>query len=227
MQQSSKAKRTLLSWSSGKDSAWALHQLQQDPCFELLGLFTTVNEQSQRVAMHAIRQELLFAQATALGLPLEVIPLPFPCTNDDYATIMGDFVKRCKEQEIECIAFGDLYLEDIRDYRIAMLANTGIEPHFPLWNMPTTQLAQEMVESGLKAHISCVDPRQLNVSFIGKDFQQVFSQLPESVDVCGENGEFHTFVYDGPMFAHPIAIDVGEKIQRDGYLYSDIRLRKN
>jgi uncharacterized protein (TIGR00290 family) len=227
MQNTNKKQKTLLSWSSGKDSAWALYQLQKDPDIQLLGLFTSVNEQYQRVAMHAVRQELLVTQAKALGLPLEIIPIPSPCSNEEYEQIMKAFVERCKEQAIECFAFGDLYLEDIRDYRIAMLANTGIEPYFPLWNIPTGTLATQMVESGLKAHITCIDPRVLAPSFVGRKYQDVLTSFPDGVDICGENGEFHTFVYDGPMFKHPVDVETGVVVERDGFIFSDLTLKRD
>ncbi|MDX1343611.1 MAG: ATP-binding protein [Reinekea sp.] len=216
-------KKTILSWSTGKDSAWSTYQLQQRDDIELVGCLCTINQTYQRTAMHAVRVELLKAQAAALNLPLTIIELPFPCSNEQYQQIMADATQKLVEQGTECMCFGDLYLEDIRDYRIKNLAGTGIEPVFPLWQKPTKALAQEMIAGGLKTVITCVDPKQLDASFAGRLFDESFlNDLPEGVDPCGENGEFHSFVYDGPMFQAPIAIKVGEVVERDGFVFADV-----
>jgi uncharacterized protein (TIGR00290 family) len=216
-------KRTLVSWSSGKDSAWTLYQLQQDNDIELVGLVTTVNETHQRVAMHAVRVSLLEQQAKAAGLPLFIIPIPHPCSNELYNQAMNQFFDSIEGQDITHMAFGDLYLEDIRQYRIDNLKNTGLEPLFPLWLKPTDELAQAMLDGGLKTHITCIDPKQLGASFAGREFNQQFlDDLPDSVDPCGENGEFHSFAYDGPMFKHAISIKAGEVVERDGFVFADL-----
>jgi len=217
------AKKTLLSWSSGKDSAWALHILRRTPDVEVVGLMTTMNEVHQRVAIHAVRLELLERQAEALGLPVQVIDLPSPCTNAQYEAAMGKFVDESKRHGIECIAFGDLFLADIKEYREAKLAGTGIAPLFPLWLMPTDRLATEMIANGLRAVVTCVDPQQLPLSFAGREFNEQFlADLPNDVDPCGERGEFHTFAFDGPMFVKPGGIQKGEVVERDGFGYADL-----
>jgi len=217
------AKKALLSWSSGKDSAWALHILRRTPDVEVVGLMTTMNEVHQRVAIHAVRLELLERQAEALGLPVQVIDLPSPCTNAQYEAAMGKFVDESKRHGIECIAFGDLFLADIKEYREAKLAGTGIAPLFPLWLMPTDRLATEMIANGLRAVVTCVDPQQLPLSFAGREFNEQFlADLPNDVDPCGERGEFHTFAFDGPMFEKPVGIQKGEVVERDGFGYADL-----
>jgi uncharacterized protein (TIGR00290 family) len=217
------AKKTLLSWSSGKDSAWALHILRGTAEVEVVGLMTTMNEVHQRVAVHAVRLELLQYQAEALGLPVQVIDLPSPCTNAQYEAAMGRFVDDSKHRGIECIAFGDLFLADIKEYREAKLAGTGITPLFPLWLAPTDRLATEMISSGLRAVVTCVDAQQLPLSFAGREFDEQFlADLPNYVDPCGERGEFHTFAFDGPMFAKPVNIELGAIVERDGFGYADV-----
>ena len=216
-------KKTLLSWSSGKDSAWALHVLRQQPELRIAGLITTVNQLYQRIAIHAVRLELLERQAEAVGLPLQIINLPYPCSNAQYETAMEKFVEESRQAGIECMAFGDLFLQDIREYREAKLAGTGITPLFPLWKMPTDLLAREMISSGLRAMISCVDPQQLPASFAGREFNEaLLAALPGEVDRCGERGEFHTFAFDGPMFSKPVDIRVGEIVEREGFVYADL-----
>ena len=216
-------KKTLLSWSSGKDSAWALHVLRQQPELRIAGLVTTVNQLYQRIAIHAVRLELLERQAEAVGLPLQIINLPYPCSNTQYETAMEKFVAETREEGIECMAFGDLFLQDIREYREAKLAGTGITPLFPLWKMPTDLLAREMISSGLRAMISCVDPQQLPASFAGREFNEaLLAALPGEVDSCGERGEFHTFAFDGPMFSKPVDIRIGEIVEREGFVYADL-----
>jgi uncharacterized protein (TIGR00290 family) len=215
--------RTLLSWSTGKDSAWSLHVLRQQPGIEVAGLFTTVNAAFDRVAMHAVRRQLLEAQAEAAGLPLSVIEIPWPCPNEAYEAAMGAFVSEQKAQGIEAMAFGDLFLEDIRAYREAKLEGTGIKPVFPLWGRETGALAREMIAGGLKARLTCVDPNKLPPSFAGRAFDaQLLADLPEGVDPCGENGEFHTCVFAGPMFAHDIDVQLGDVQERDGFVFADL-----
>lgn len=217
--------RVLLSFSSGKDSAWALHVLRRDPAVKVVGLLTTLNQAARRVAMHAVREELLEAQAAALGLPLLKVPIPSPCSNEEYERAMGGAVAQARADGVEAIAFGDLYLEDIRRYREERLAPTGIQPLFPLWGLPTAALAREMVSAGLRAHVTCVDPKQLSPSFVGRTFDATFlDDLPPGVDPCGENGEFHSFAYAGPMFRAPLAIEPGPIVERDGFTFADVTL---
>ena len=220
-------RRVLLSFSSGKDSAWALHVLRRDPDLQVVGLLTTLNQAARRVAMHAVREELLEAQASALGLPLIKVPIPSPCSNEEYERAMGAVMERARADGIDAVAFGDLYLEDIRRYRQERLAPTGIGALFPLWGLPTAALAREMVGAGLRAHVTCVDPRRLDPSFAGRTFDAAFlDDLPEGVDPCGENGEFHSFAYAGPMFREPLAIEPGVVIERDGFTFADVTLSR-
>ena len=217
-------KRILLSWSSGKDSAWCLHLLRQAGEFEIAGLLTTFNEAFGRVAMHAVRRELVEAQASAAGVPLWDIPLPWPCPNVEYERRMRAACERAVAQGIEGIAFGDLFLEDIRRYREQQLAGSGLEPMFPVWHLPTAQLAREMMAAGLRARLTCVDPKKLPASFAGREFApELLAELPPGADPCGENGEFHTFVYAGPMFARAIGVENGEVVERDGFVFADLR----
>ena len=215
-------KRVLLSWSSGKDCAWALHLLHQQPDLEIVALLTTINAEFDRVAMHGTRSAVLEAQASAADLPLWKIPLPWPCSNEEYEHRMAEACLRATRENIHAIAFGDLFLRDVRAYRERQLQNTGIEPLFPLWNIPTPDLARDMIAGGLRAKLVCVDSRQLDPSFAGREFDTaLLRDLPPSIDPCGENGEFHSCVYDGPMFSRPIALDAGEIIDRDGFIYAD------
>jgi len=216
-------KRVMLAWSSGKDSAWALHLLRSDPDVEFAGLFTTVNREFDRVAMHAVRRTLLDAQAASIGLPLDTIPIPYPCPNEAYEAAMGAFVEEAKRRGVTHFAFGDLFLEDIRRYREEKLAGTGIGPLFPLWGLPTRALAQEMVVGGLRAYITCVDLKQAPREWAGRLFDAAFvDAVPGGIDPCGERGEFHTFVCDGPMFHHPVEVVAGEIVERDGFVFSDL-----
>ncbi len=216
-------RRTILSWSSGKDSAWSLQVLRSDPRYEVVALLTTITRQFDRVAMHGVRRELLEAQAAAAALPLWKLEIPTPCSNEDYDAVMRSAVERAVAEQIECIAFGDLFLEDIRRYREDRLAGSGLEPVFPLWQKPTDALAREMIDGGLRARISCVDPRALTADFAGREFDAVLLRdLPAAVDPCGERGEFHTFAYAGPMFEHAIAIETGETVERDGFVFTDL-----
>jgi uncharacterized protein (TIGR00290 family) len=215
--------RTLLSWSTGKDSAWSLHVLAQTPGIEVAGLFTTVNAAFDRVAMHAVRRQVLQAQAAAAGLPLHVIEIPWPCPNEAYEARMGDFVAEQKASGIAAMAFGDLFLADIRAYREEKLEGSGIEPLFPLWGRDTGALAREMIAGGLEAHITCVDPKKLPARFAGRAFDRaLLAELPAGVDPCGENGEFHTCVSAGPMFAHAIDVRLGHIETRDGFVFADL-----
>jgi len=216
-------KPTLLSWSSGKDSAWALRVLQDSPDLEVVGLFSTINEKYDRVYMHGLRRDLLEQQAESLELPLELIPLPDSPNNSVYESIMNDLFSRVKEAGIECIAFGDLFLEDARAWREASMADSGLTPVFPLWGKNTRELAAEMIHYGLKAKLICIDLEQCSADFIGKDIDQRFlGELPDDVDPCGENGEFHTFVYDGPMFEHVIPVRAGEIVNHSRFVYLDL-----
>ena len=215
--------RTLLSWSSGKDSAWSLHVLRQRPDVSVVGLVTTVNAAFDRVAMHGVRRALLEAQAEAAGLPLHVLPIPHPCPNTDYERIMGAFVAQQAAAGVEAMAFGDLFLQDIRRYREAKLAGSGIVPLFPLWGLDTGRLAREMIGGGLEAYVTCVDPRKLPKTFAGRRFDLgLLADLPADVDPCAENGEFHTFACAGPMFTRPIAVKTGEIVTRDGFVFCDV-----
>jgi uncharacterized protein (TIGR00290 family) len=216
-------KRVLLSWSSGKDSAWALHVLRQQPELEVVGLVSTINEEFDRVAMHAVRTELLQQQAECAGLPLRPVKLPFPCSNEVYEERMNALIVAAQTEGIEAVAFGDLFLADVRAYREQMMANTGIAPLFPLWNHPTDKLAQEMIASGLRAQITCIDSRCLPAALAGKEYNREFLDLlPGGVDPCGERGEFHSFAFAGPMFKHPVAFTVGGTVERDGFLFTDL-----
>ena len=215
-------KRVLLSWSSGKDSAWALHLLRRQAGIEVVALVTTLNTQFQRVAMHGTRLALLEAQASAAQLPLWIVPLPWPCTNEVYEQRMAELCDRALRENIDAVAFGDLFLRDIRAYRESQLKPTGLEPLFPVWDIPTDQLARDMIAGGLRARLVCVDSRQLPASFAGRDFDaSLLRDLPADVDPCGERGEFHTCVYDGPMFNAPIPLEAGEIVDRDGFVYAD------
>ena len=219
-------KRVALSWSSGKDSAWSLQLLRQDPEIEVVALITTLNEQFDRVAMHAVRRELLESQAASAGVPLWTVPLPWPCSNEQYEARMREVCARAVLEGVQAVAFGDLFLADIRAYREKQLAGTGIEPLFPVWQLPTAELAADMIASGLRAKITCVDPEGLWRVFASRDFDASFlADLPRGVDPCGENGEFHTFVYDGPMFRRPIPVELGEIVDRDGFVFADLTPR--
>ena len=216
-------RRVVLSWSSGKDSAWSLHVLRSDPRYEVVALLTTITAEFDRVAMHGVRRELLEAQAGAADLPLWKIEIPSPCSNEQYDAVMRAAVQRAVSEDIEVIAFGDLFLRDVREYREDHLAGSGIEPLFPLWERPTDALAREMIDGGLRARLSCVDPRALAPGFAGREFDgALLNDLPDNVDPCGERGEFHTFAYAGPMFSHPIAIRTGETVERDGFVFTDL-----
>ena len=213
-----------VSWSSGKDSAWTLHVLRGQYPGCTAGLLTTINEAFDRVAMHAVRRELVTAQAHAAGLPLYAIDLPWPCANETYEARMAAAVKQLESDGFTHIAFGDLFLEDVRRYREERLAGTGLTPLFPLWKtMPTRDLAEEMIGNGLRACLTCVDPRVLPATFAGRSFDRaLLADLPEGVDPCGENGEFHSFAWDGPMFSHALAVTIGDCVERDGFVFADV-----
>ncbi|MEM9380408.1 MAG: ATP-binding protein [Planctomycetota bacterium] len=213
----------LLSWSSGKDSAFALHVLRSDPTVEVRGLLTTVNAVHERVAMHAVRRRLLRAQAEAVGLPLVEVDLPFPCSNEDYEAAMRDALVPQKEAGIEAIAFGDLFLEDVRAYREERNEPVGLGSLFPLWGRDTAELAGKMLASGQRAYLTCVDPAQCPREFAGRAYdERLLDELPDSVDPCGERGEFHTFVWDGPAFDRPVPVQPGEVVERGGFVFADL-----
>lgn len=215
-------KRVLVSWSSGKDSAWALHLVRNQPGVAVVGLLTTVNSEFDRVAMHGTRRSILEAQAAAAQLPLWSVPLPWPCSNDVYEERMAEACKRAVSEQIDAIVFGDLFLPDVRSYREKQLQSTGIEPLFPLWRLPTADLSRSMISAGLGAKLVCVDSRQLPASFAGREFDaDLLRDLPPGIDPCGERGEFHTCVWKGPMFCHPIALEAGKIVDRDGFIYAD------
>ena len=221
-------KRVLLSWSSGKDSAWALYVLRSDPSIELCGLLTTVNTEFDRVAMHGVRRTVLEAQAAAAGLPLWMAPLPWPCSNEIYEQRMAEVCQRAVAEHIDAVAFGDLFLEDVRAYRVRQLAPTGIEPLFPLWQIPTGSLARDMIAAGLRARLSCVDTQKLPAAYAGREFnEELLRDFPPETDPCGERGEFHTCVYAGPMFNAPLPIETGEIVTRDGFTFADFLIVGN
>jgi uncharacterized protein (TIGR00290 family) len=212
-----------LAWSSGKDSAWALHVVRQGTEFDVVALLTTVNRTHQRVAMHAVRESLLERQAEAADLPLVKVPIPSPCSNEVYEQAMDEAMARARAEGVEYVIFGDLFLADIRAYRETQLAKCGMTAVFPLWQLETRQLAEDMLTGGLSAYLTCVDPRQLDRRFAGRRFdRELLAELPASVDHCGENGEFHTFANAGPMFGAEIAVTVGEIVEREGFVFADL-----
>ena len=218
-------RRVLLSWSSGKDSAWTLHVLRQDPAVEVVGLLTTVNSTHERVAMHSTRRTVLEAQARAAGLPLHVIPIPWPCSNPAYEQAMAGAVASARLRGVTHVAFGDLFLEDVRAYRCRQLAGTGLEPLFPLWGEPTPALARRMIDAGVDARLTCVDLGKLPRVLAGRKFDHaLLEELPAGVDPCGENGEFHTCVLAGPMLRWPVPAAEGERVERDGFCFADLVL---
>ena len=221
-------KRTLLSWSSGKDSAWSLYLLQQQKEYGVIGLLTTFNQAADRVAMHGVRRSLVKEQAVASGIPLWDVDLPWPCSNADYECAMRQTCRQAVEAGIEYVAFGDLFLTDIRQYREQQLKDSGLQPIFPVWGLPTRELAHAMIESGMRSKLACVDCNQISREFVGQEFdQRLLSELPASADPCGENGEFHSFVYAGPMFRYALPIAVGEIVSRDHFVYADLKLCEN
>lgn len=214
--------KTLLAWSSGKDSAWTLHVLRTRGV-AVSALLTTLNDAAGRVAMHGVRRALLEAQAEAAGVPVWQIPLPWPCTNDDYESRMAGACRRAVAEGFDTIAFGDLFLRDVRAYREKQLAGSGLQPVFPLWEIPTASLAREMIGGGLRARLSCIDSQALEPRFAGREFDSaLLADLPPSADPCGENGEFHTFAYAGPMFRAPIPVETGEIRTVERFVYADL-----
>ena len=212
-----------LAWSSGKDSAWALHKVRQESQFDVVALLTTINHTHGRVAMHAVRENLLEIQAAAAGLPLVKVPIPSPCSNEVYEQAMSLAMARAQAEGIQHVIFGDLFLEDIRAYREEKLRPCGITPVFPLWGRDTRELAEDMIAGGLSAFLTCVDPRHLARGFAGRRFDaNLIADLPRSVDPCGENGEFHTFANAGPMFSAEITVTAGEIVDRDGFVFADL-----
>jgi len=215
--------KAYVSWSSGKDSAFALWEARRAGDLEIAGLLTTVTETFARVSMHGVREELLTLQASAVGLPLLTVPIPSPCPNDVYERAMAAALARLRREGVSRMVFGDLFLEDVRAYREQRLRGTGIDPVFPLWGRPTDRLAREMIDAGLDARLVALDPRQLPPSFAGRRFdRQLLADLPPTVDPCGERGEFHTCVVDGPMFTAPIAVEPGPVVARDGFVFADL-----
>jgi uncharacterized protein (TIGR00290 family) len=215
-----------VSWSSGKDSAWLVHTLRTSmPEYDVAALLTTINRDADRVAMHAVRSTVLEAQAAALGLPLWKVPIPSPCPNDVYERAMAEAVAKAVEEGCTHVAFGDLFLEDVRRYREDRLAGTGLTPIFPLFGSDTAALAKTMIAGGLRARITCVNPKVLDPSFAGREFDaRLLDDLPPSVDPCAERGEFHTCAYAGPMFGTPLPIETGVIVERDGFVFCDVRL---
>jgi uncharacterized protein (TIGR00290 family) len=214
-----------LSWSTGKDSAWALHVLRSRGDFEVTGLLTTATSAFDRVSMHGVRRELAQAQSNAAGVPMRWVELPYPCANAQYEAIMGGVVKQALAEGVTHVAFGDLFLSEVRAYRERMLAGSGLSPVFPLWEADTARLAREMTASGLRAVLVCVDPKQLSAAYAGRTFDdELLLELPCEVDPCGENGEFHTFCCAGPMFGQPIPVRSGISVERDGFVFSDLVL---
>jgi uncharacterized protein (TIGR00290 family) len=223
MDRRSGVKKVLLSWSSGKDCAWALHLLRQQAEVEVMALLTTLNGAFNRVAMHGVRRDLVDAQADRTGLPLWAVDLPWPCSNAEYEETMRGVCARAVSEGITAIAFGDLFLEDIREYRVRQLRGTGLDPVFPVWQIPTETLARDMIGAGVKARITCLNPSRIPAKLAGAEYDGAFlNALPATADPCGENGEFHSFVYDAPVFARPIKIQTGEVVERDGFVFADL-----
>ena len=217
--------KALISWSSGKDSAFSLHEVRRAGDLEVVGALTTVTANFGRVSIHGVREDVLRAQLDAAGLPPTIVPIPYPCPNEVYEARMGEAVARAKGAGITHIVFGDLFLEDIRKYREDKLRGTGLTPVFPLWLRPTHQLARDMIASGLQTYIATVDLKKLPAAFAGRRFDaQLLQDLPAHVDPCGENGEFHTCVVGGPMFSRTLPVVAGERVERDGYAYCDFLL---
>jgi uncharacterized protein (TIGR00290 family) len=215
--------KVALSWSSGKDSAWTLHLLRQQPDIQITALITTFNTEADRVAMHAVRRALAEAQAERTGIPLWAVELPWPCSNLEYEHRMRAVCQRATAEGVTAVAFGDLFLQDVRDYRIRQLQGSGLEPLFPVWQIPTGQLSRDMIAAGVKAKITCVDPSKVAESFAGCEYDlSLLNALPAGADPCGENGEFHTFVYNAPVFSHPIDVLTGEVVERDGFVFADL-----
>lgn len=212
-------------WSSGKDSAWTLWELQRSREYRVTRLVTTLNGAADRVAMHGVRDVLLTRQSEAAGVPVERVPLPHPCTNEQYEAAVKPVVERAVDAGVAAMAFGDLFLEDVRAYRLALLDQSPVEPVFPIWGRETGALARGMIDAGMRAFVTCVDPAAIPRELAGAAFDADFlRELPAAADPCGENGEFHTFVADGPMFAEPIPVEPGEVVEREGFVFADLRL---
>jgi uncharacterized protein (TIGR00290 family) len=215
--------KVALSWSSGKDSAWTLHLLRQQPDIQVMALITALNSEAGRVAMHAVRRELVQAQAERTGIPLWAVELPWPCSNLEYEDRMRTLCQRATAEGVTAVAFGDLFLQDVRDYRIRQLQGSGLEPLFPVWQIPTGQMSRDLIAAGVKAKVTCVDPSKVAKSFAGREYDlSLLNALPAGADPCGENGEFHTFVYDAPVFSHPIGVRNGALVERDGFVFADL-----
>jgi uncharacterized protein (TIGR00290 family) len=220
--------KAFLSWSSGKDSAWALHVLRQQGQVEVVALLTTINQAFDRVAMHAVRTEVLRAQARAAGLPLWEVAIPWPCSNEAYEAAMAEALQHARGAGVTVAAFGDLFLEDVRRYREERMHGTGITPLFPIWGIPTDALAGQMVQAGLRARLTCIDPTKLPRHFAGRDFDAaLLAELPAGVDPCGERGEFHSLAYAGPMFEKALPIRTGQIVERDGFVFADVSLEQS
>jgi uncharacterized protein (TIGR00290 family) len=219
--------KALIAWSSGKDSAWALHEVRRRGDCEIVGALTTVTETFARVSMHGVREELLTAQLDAAGLAPVRVPIPYPCPNEVYEARMADALAAAKAQGVTQVIFGDLFLEDVRAYREQKLAGTGIAPSFPLWGRPTAALALEMIDAGVETYLACIDLKQIPVSFAGRRFDHaLLADLPAAADPCGERGEFHTFVAAGPMLSRRIAVTVGEVVERDRFAFADLLMAR-
>jgi uncharacterized protein (TIGR00290 family) len=217
------AEPVLFCWSGGKDSCMALHELRRDPRYEIAALLTTVTETYDRISMHGVRRILLERQAAALGLPLEIVLIPAACANADYEARMETTLLRWKARGIRRVGFGDIFLQDLREYRERNLARIEMEAIFPAWLRPTDKLVRDFIGLGFRAVTVCVDPRKLRGKFVGREINEEFvMELPASVDPCGENGEFHSFVYDGPGFAEPVQFEIGEKVLREGFWFCDL-----
>jgi uncharacterized protein (TIGR00290 family) len=215
--------KVALSWSSGKDSAWTLHLLRQQPDIQVMALITALNSEAGRVAMHGVRRELVQAQAERTGIPLWAVELPWPCSNLEYEDRMRTLCQRATAEGVTAVAFGDLFLQDVRDYRIRQLQGSGLEPLFPVWQIPTGQMSRDLIAAGVKAKVTCVDPSKVAKSFAGREYDlSLLNALPAGADPCGENGEFHTFVYDAPVFSHPIGVRNGALVERDGFVFADL-----
>ncbi len=218
-------RKALIAWSSGKDSAWALHEMRRAGDCEVVGALTTVTETFGRVSMHGVREELLMAQLAAAELPATIVRIPFPCPNEIYEARMAAALAEAKQAGITQVVFGDLFLEDVRAYREQKLAGTGIAAVFPLWGRPTAALAREMMAAGVETHLTCIDLKQLSRDFAGRRFDHaLLAELPPGADPCGENGEFHSFVAAGPMLSRRIPVVVGETVEREGFAYADLLL---
>ncbi len=217
--------RAVVAWSGGKDCAWALHTVRTSGDLEVVGLLTTVTETFDRVSIHGIRREVLEAQGMAVGVPVHVVSIPYPCPNEVYEAAMGRALQRLRADGVSRVVFGDLFLEDVRRYREARMQGTGIEPMFPLWGRPTLELAGEMIAGGLRATVVCMDPRRMARTLAGRAFDRSFlEELPADVDPCGERGEFHTCVTAGPMFDRPLTVRHGPVVDRDGFVFADLGL---